>query len=623
MLGLRLKPQRLALYLMVAVATATISQAIISNSNLDKVKYSLLTECHSGSCQVNKDSLTKIRSSKPLDLNLELSLNSAEVKKGWKLLGPNAIRIENSRDHHLMLVLPVSFGIPNGSFDVPLPANLPLYNIHLELEGSRVFRLSLNGQAIALMRYNEPVYGIGNIVITPTNVGTGRITFRKTPTKYFEPIWLLILLMGSIGGLSYSGILKLLSKFGFSSAYKRDAQGRIESVGIGIAIVVLLYLASFARWLIVHKPTADVIDWASDTPFTQAGPRFSDFYQLLLTARLHHPYSGLQLNYPPGALAVLKFFAVFPNEIAFSIFVGLTLGVLFACTIAFPLIPKSLTVLSFISFPLMFGLDRGNLDILVIALLLFTFMLPTNYGTWAGAIVGLCSAIKMWPILLILPLFQQNRSNKTLVGFSISFLSLTGLGMALYGGNVFAPLINDSYTQSSAGFTHNVSLRGFVSLVGTGIFGGGFSRADQIGNSLVVTVFRALLGIALLIASWKLKLLHQKLLGIALFILLIPSTTYLYRVEILVLPFLFWAAYTRMGTSMGAYEKLKILIFAVALSPTAFWYKAGSAVGTDSVIIPAALLLLASTLILDKYWARNLQGGPQIMAHRPTVSRTK
>jgi hypothetical protein len=129
-------------------------------------------------------------------------------------------------------------------------------------------------------------------------------------------------------------------------------------------------------------------------------------------ANYDRPYDLGGTNYPPAGLLFLRLVSRFdPNNLSFFPIAGIMLGSLFFLFGASTKKHGGLVFLT--SFPFVFGVVRGNLDLLAI------FLIWVSVLAWnkekvilAGITLGLAVSFKIWPIVFLF-LFSNNLLNAT------------------------------------------------------------------------------------------------------------------------------------------------------------------------------------------------------------------
>jgi glycosyl transferase family 87 len=160
--------------------------------------------------------------------------------------------------------------------------------------------------------------------------------------------------------------------------------------------------------------------WGNDYRFFYNGAR------LLMMDR--SPYLERYFTSPPPAALLNCPLAQLPFGAAYSAFFGITLGCMAAALAALAAFqfPKQRAVSSaiFVStftalllgFPFQFLIERGNTDAVVVALSAFGLLALRKREGLAGSLIGLAAAIKIYPLLLFLPLLVFRKFRTAIAG---------------------------------------------------------------------------------------------------------------------------------------------------------------------------------------------------------------
>jgi hypothetical protein len=160
-------------------------------------------------------------------------------------------------------------------------------------------------------------------------------------------------------------------------------------------------------------------------PFGPVGAAFSDFFQLSQLAQFERPYDLGGTNYPPTAILFLRMITSSdPNDLSFFPIAGIVLGATFF--LFGDSLGKKYESLIFLgSFPLIYGVIRGNLDLLAI------FFVWISVLAWrkekfisAGIFLACAIALKVWPVIF-LALYCKKKCSKSIVSTFVTGLSLT------------------------------------------------------------------------------------------------------------------------------------------------------------------------------------------------------
>jgi hypothetical protein len=354
-----------------------------------------------------------------------------------------------------------------------------------------------------------------------------------------------------------------------------------------------MYLVSFFRWLALRTENSEVITWATDSPFAQAGPRFSDFFQVIRAATFDQPYFYGANGYPSSSLLILKPFT-YLND--FSVFILLfSLSVWTLVTIFSVGLPKYsiATLAPMMMFPLHFGIDRGNLDVVVVALLFLGLFLSPNYWISTSILIGLAASLKLWPLLFVILFFRKRNGIKIVCLTSLVFLTLTILGLRIFGGT-FLSALNMGGVSDGAGFiSHNISARNAFSLIAIKIFGEDFETYLTVSKSSEMNILIVSLTLLLFLMFLSTRFNHVKIYIICLFVILIPNVSFYYRAVVLLIPFFFYLK-SKSENGFNHMDFVCGLFWGLTFSPLFYWFIPNTAIGSD---IPIMVFVLLSQLL--------------------------
>ncbi|MGB5217152.1 MAG: glycosyltransferase family 87 protein [Smithella sp.] len=131
----------------------------------------------------------------------------------------------------------------------------------------------------------------------------------------------------------------------------------------------------------------------------------------------------------------------------------------------------NIMVLTLMNYPLLFILDRGNVEGIVFLFLAYAvWFYAMGSGKWSAVFIGLAAAIKGTPILFLLFFIKERRWKELMIGIAVPFcLSLVAL-LFLQGGVLKNLILFKDALQNFGefllighnGITHSVSLFGMV-----------------------------------------------------------------------------------------------------------------------------------------------------------------
>lgn len=363
-------------------------------------------------------------------------------------------------------------------------------------------------------------------------------------------------------------------------------------------------------WSLAIQP-ATHSGWPRNNPFFLSQYRYSDLTQIFLSSQFSDPYTVASVSYPPFGMLIFDLFGFLSAKQATILFISASFAVIFSVSVRilqlridFNMKEKIATVaMLLLSFPLLFAIERGNLDLVLTALLLLAVWENDKEGPSyrAGLLIGLASAIKIYPLLL-LPIFYFNKRDIRLPITAIaSFVAFSSLGAWKFNLGPVAFLktvVLGSAGQGLEGddaIMWNGSLAGLVTTV-TKLIAPDFEmQVWSVASNQIVTL--SLLFTSLLVLAYMTKLKFEKsrftLASVAMITLIFPSTP-AYRFTI----FLVAVAFVLL---LGINESKNLsaigILLGVILSPVVYWYFGMGSASTYSIFIPLATLSLLFYLL--------------------------
>lgn len=184
-----------------------------------------------------------------------------------------------------------------------------------------------------------------------------------------------------------------------------------------------------------------------------AGPRglgdhlFGDLYQVWAQTRQESPYRSenpfYESVYPPFAHLALRLISWLAYDVAAVVF--LTAGMCVLIWLGYRTLPgtrlartQAALILVLASYPVLFAMDRGNVDLVVLVLLWLALVpgaLAKRAPRWlAPMLLGAAMAFKLYPCLFVIVLLRQRKwRDASIAVASASLLTLAAL-LSLGGG---------------------------------------------------------------------------------------------------------------------------------------------------------------------------------------------
>jgi len=282
--------------------------------------------------------------------------------------------------------------------------------------------------------------------------------------------------------------------------------------------------------------------------------------------------------------------------------------------------------ITFLTYPVLFAVDRGNFDLLAcVLLLLFAFTYGSQKYKASAVFLALAAAIKLYPsIFIVVYILDKKYKDALLVIFIAVFL--TALSLSLFNGGFFletqkylhALLDTSGYLSAGNQQAFNSDLYGFLT-VATQFFGHGLGRDIYLPAypeaRIIYTISAFILFIYFVFYLWKKQLLLWQVLAVlTILLILLPFNSLDYRLTYLLVPMLMYLGF-REPTRNGL---LIIILFGLLLIPKNY-YTIQSFQNIGVVINPLLLIGLLLTIIPGAFSPKGMisvfwSGGTRIPA---------
>ncbi len=298
------------------------------------------------------------------------------------------------------------------AFPVEIPETKHEDAIRLVVISSQSFSVFENDVVVYSHRYQTPVFffSTSNPISTEMSQEIGsshfRIDIKRKPSIQSSISSLLFVLLAASIGLAFT-FLKMPKK-----------RSKFPELGtIPLFPFIFLWVFSILKW--VSKPN-DMTGNLKPGPFGPIGPSFSDVFQVLQSGSNSKPYTFGSTDYPPFAVAFGQLTRFIPTTLV--VFILLILTVILFCMPFrdFQFSPRIISkikilLLLLFSYPIIFGLIRGNFDLLAIALTLTSIYeyRKARFLT-SGIYLALAISLKYWPVLFLLIFLKEKRFKLTI-----------------------------------------------------------------------------------------------------------------------------------------------------------------------------------------------------------------
>jgi hypothetical protein len=348
--------------------------------------------------------------------------------------------------------------------------------------------------------------------------------------------------------------------------------------------------------------------------FGPIGAAFSDYFQIAQISQFNKPYELGGVNYPPASLIFGKImFYALPGLPGFILFASASLGFIFKLVRQNSIIKSPRTLLLFIFFyPLIFGLVRGNFDIVAVCLVFYSINFIDKFnGRISILLLAFAIAIKIWPIVFVLYFYKWK--NKKLVYETLIYTIFITLFSAYLLG--YSNLDEIFEVISSSLFSaDNVTTQAFhycYSVTAIIFFAHLFVTADspwnplksEIQSSVMFTdgffakfILLCLL-LLLVLGVFKTRSKKQTFLFLSGIALLLPTPSYTYRGAVLLGSFILFSYESLEKSSKNSnvdefFRKIQLCMWIPIFAPSTFFFARNSEISTASFIQPLSLLII-------------------------------
>ncbi len=385
----------------------------------------------------------------------------------------------------------------------------------------------------------------------------------------------------------------------------------------GFALSVTIYYI-LGQYLHFPYPFNTLLFYPSDA--------FNDFKVPTKIIQDFAPYAkpNLMINYFPLAYIIMFPFSLINNSyVAYAIFASIFLvGFIYLnnknvrC--------ESLTkiqnfqnvfILTFLPFPLLYILDRGNFDMFIFFLFAgFIYAFKSEKYLLSAILLAVENAIKPFPLLFLL-LFLQKKKYKEI------FLSIITTGALIIGGFL---IFKGSFWNQITVFIQSLYLFKLTSIIDTGLTNGMSHNSSLFtalkfifcqNNNIIPTLLLVKIYnyICLIIASftlffaWREKIFWRKITLLSLLMLLLPFIVGDYKLIFLFIPIWLFLNTKEQSKFDGAYTTL----FGILLIPKKiflFWaHKQGlTQLLTYGVLInPFIMLIFIGLIVFEQVKLKN------------------
>ena len=480
--------------------------------------------------------------------------------------------------------------------------------LKIKLFDSREFYVERNSQLVYTHRYQEPVFYFKSSDLS------------KIRDQLGDRLDIQIKTVGHSNRLVNSTFFLLVVLILGNSWLLIRRYQTIEIKKVSQKIPHYFFLAIGSLWggslLAWYFGPRDSIGSTGRSPFGPSAPLFSDFFQIAQSAQYENPYLEGAVNYPAVATFVLKGFGnpITNSLILLILSLSLSMFILIYWEIAVQYDlnwPQSI-LLGSACYPILYGIFRGNLDILVSSLVIASmyFWGKTKENVASVILMAIAISLKVWPIFFIIPLLKFKKY-KEILWIGLVSVVITTFSTLIYSGRNFERFISiilspgeSKNSGDISEFSFSYSLRpifgGIYHLIKYKGFDSSVERLDQVFaflDSIFILSVLLILLIFTLTLILRLKAFNAVYLYSASIPLLFFSPSYSYRAIPIVFYFYLLMININKIDLVTDKKTSKIslwewLSFAFLLAPATVLFFPGTQISLNSILQPLGLLVL-------------------------------
>ena len=554
---------------------------------------------------------------------------------GW--VDEEGITLHAVRSNWLYIKIPMR-NSDGASFNYVLKDVQPKDVVTIRMTKSNSIYILKNGKIAYTHRYQEPVFYYP--LTEPIKVANVPSSIVQIHSASYSSANLGVSVLKIFGLFSVMFLFALLPllifrfrRFSKSLQEKKGNQvGSTKFVNLPSTLFLTLWVLSLGAWVGTYRGQTTS---AGKSPFGPSAPYFSDFFQVAQFGLYQRPFDLVGIDYPPSAVMLFGVLLRLFGDISFFILMGLSLGLVFASLFGmfqshfFENRSDKLKIflwMPILFYPLVFGVLRGNIDILVCGLVILSVAcMQLEREKFAVIFLALAISFKIWPVAFLLIFMKRRKiyaaASTILLSLIPSLIALIYLGYTNSSEwiKVFLlPYLRGDYSISQS-FQYNYSFKTLVYFWHLLTFA---SKPEEIGKSDIANSMRFISGInyiailmalaAILLAGvyWSKNFATIYVLICGL-VLLVPSPTYTYRALIIAPYVLFKLIQLSQGHLIGKKKKgkktkeirlenqqsefsNKIVVIALSCicAPVTFVFFGDSSVSIGSIAQPIALISL-------------------------------
>lgn len=526
-----------------------------------------------------------------------------------------------NKERQLSITIPMRYG-SSTAFSYKTPKDLDFNDLRIRIEKSESLYIFLDEKIAYSHRYENSPFFVNYQSPVNTPVVAGKVIFSPTVVEEF--------LESKVNPFPRSAsIVLILGLFAFTTAkllnklFPTSQSASMSQYPVPKSLYGLVGMSWGLTTLSWIRNPIDTTGAVNPGPFGPIGAAFSDFYQLSQVSQFDRPYDLGSTNYPPSGILLLRALSFYdPNNLSFFPIAGVILGAVYFFFIG-SLKKKAAGIIFLGSFPLVFGIVRGNLDLLAVSLVWISIVSwKKEKYIFAGTLLAIAVAIKIWPIVFLL-IFLKKKNWLLICFTSFTVVTITLLSSFALGYSGISDVVNITssglFDQSGLGsyaFQNTFSVTsllffGHLAFMSKNPFNESQTKVDDaltFVNSISTSIVILMILILLLYFFFRAKKLSNEFLILSGIVLLIPIQSFTYRALIVLLYFYLRdndvkveikfrsrnssaKRVANVSSSEPSFlEKITIWCTIPLFAPTAFYFVPGTQFSSASIFQPLGLI---------------------------------
>jgi hypothetical protein len=335
--------------------------------------------------------------------------------------------------------------------------------------------------------------------------------------------------------------------------------------------------------------------------------KFSDFYDIYKATVGLNPYSSPVSVYFPFTFIVVYIFTLLQGrDFAFAvfmlIFIPYTVSYIYRNLATSDTLDKAVKtfIVTFMSYPFLFSIDRGNVEgLLFIFLALFIYFYQQGEDFKSVLFLSLAISMKLYPaVFLVLFLADKKYKNILITAIMVAAISLFsaavlegGVANSFLGLKNNLELFNKNYIIAHHGLQHNTSLYGVMKIMQMNIWAS-LQAFLNYYTIFAVTAF----GLLVLFIIYKENVFWKRVVLLIFSLLLLPQVSFDYKLIHLFIPLTLFANCSQSSKFDLAYA----VMLGLLLIPKDY-YIISRDISIAVLLNPLIMLIATGMIITERY----------------------